>query len=62
MQCNLKEIVSFTVPANTRSSNVMEKIGLKRDINGDFEHHEIDTGHRLSRHILYRLSVEDFKV
>jgi len=37
-QCGLKEIVSFTVPANVRSLRVMEKIGLKRDLKGDFAH------------------------
>lgn len=59
-KCNLKEIFSFTVPANTRSSHVMEKIGLKRDPTGDFAHPEIDPSHRLSHHILYRLSVEEY--
>src|SRR3989344_4831839 len=34
----LKEIVSFTVPANARSIRVMEKIGMTRDLKGDFRH------------------------
>jgi RimJ/RimL family protein N-acetyltransferase len=54
-QCQLTEIVSFTVPANQRSIRVMEKIGLKRDLQGDFAHPKLAANHPLSRHILYRL-------
>lgn len=56
--CGLKEIVSFTVPANVRSIRVMEKIGLKRDLNGDFAHPKLSADHPLSQHILYRLTKE----
>jgi RimJ/RimL family protein N-acetyltransferase len=51
----LKEIVSFTVPANVRSIRVMEKIGMKRDFNGDFDHPYLPPNHKLSKHILYRI-------
>lgn len=54
--CNLQEIVSFTVPVNVRSIRVMERIGLKRDIYGDFAHPKLPVEHPLSKHILYRLS------
>ena len=54
-QCGLKEIVSFTVPANTRSLRVMEKIGMVRDPQGDFAHPKLEPGHRLSHHVLYRI-------
>lgn len=57
----LKEIVSFTVPANLRSIKVMKKIGLKRDMNGDFTHPKLVADHPLSKHILYRIKAEDFK-
>jgi RimJ/RimL family protein N-acetyltransferase len=60
-ECGLKEIVSFTVPANVRSIRVMEKIGLKRDANGDFAHPKLSAGHPLSQHILYRLNASDFQ-
>lgn len=60
MNCNLKKIVSFTVPENTRSSHVMEKIGMKRELSGDFAHPEIDPDHRLSRHILYSMTMEEY--
>jgi len=57
---NLQEIVSFTVPDNKRSIQVMERIGLKRDLNGDFEHPKLPKDHRLLKHILYRLTREDY--
>jgi RimJ/RimL family protein N-acetyltransferase len=53
-QLGLKEIVSFTVPANTRSIRIMEKIGMKRDLSGDFHHPKLPKDHRLSLHVLYR--------
>ena len=56
----LKEIVSFTVPANIRSIRVMEKIGLKRDLNGDFSHPKLPANHSLSHTILYRLTKENY--
>ena len=51
----LDEIVSFTVPANVRSRNVMEKLGMKHDPADDFDHPAIPEGHPLRRHVLYRL-------
>lgn len=51
----LKEIVAFTVPANLRSRRVMEKIGMKRDPDGDFAHPKLPKEHPLSLHVLYRI-------
>lgn len=59
-RCFLKEIVSITVPANVRSLRVMEKIGLKRDRNGDFAHPKLPAEHPLSRHLLYRLTADAY--
>jgi RimJ/RimL family protein N-acetyltransferase len=50
----LDEIVSFTVPANVRSIRVMEKIGMQRDLTGDFAHPKLAAGHPLSKHVLFR--------
>jgi RimJ/RimL family protein N-acetyltransferase len=50
----LKQIVSFTVPANLRSRAVMEKIGMHHDPVDDFDHPSFAEGHRLRRHVLYR--------
>lgn len=51
----LDEIVSFTVPQNLRSRRLMESLGMRRDEAGDFAHPAVPAGHRLSRHVLYRL-------
>jgi RimJ/RimL family protein N-acetyltransferase len=51
----LREIVSFTVPANVRSRAVMERLGMTRDPADDFDHPDIPPGNRLRRHVLYRL-------
>jgi RimJ/RimL family protein N-acetyltransferase len=52
----LGEIVSITVPANTRSRRVMEKIGMTRDPADDFDHPLLAEGHPLRRHVLYRIA------
>lgn len=52
----LEEIVSFTVPANTRSRRVMEKLGMTHNPAEDFNHPQLPPGHPLRRHVLYRLS------
>jgi RimJ/RimL family protein N-acetyltransferase len=51
-EIGLDEVVSFTVPANTRSVRVMEKLGMK--FSGEFDF-AIAEGHPLRRHVLYRL-------
>jgi ribosomal-protein-alanine N-acetyltransferase len=50
----LDEIVAFTIPANTRSRRVMEKIGLV--FSGEFDHPFVAEGHPMRRHVLYRIS------
>src|SRR5262249_43255676 len=52
----LKEIVSFTVPANLASRRVMEKIGMRHDEADDFDHPSFSAGHPLKQHVLYRMS------
>jgi RimJ/RimL family protein N-acetyltransferase len=54
-ELHLDEILSFTVPANVRSRRVMEKIGMRHDQAGDFEHPLLPEGHPLRRHVLYRI-------
>lgn len=51
----LSEIVSFTVPANTRSRAVMERLGMQMDP-ATFEHPGVPAGHVLRTHCSYRLS------
>ena len=52
----LPELVAFTVPANTRSRAVMERLGMRHDPAGDFAHPRLPRGHPLSQHVLFRLS------
>jgi RimJ/RimL family protein N-acetyltransferase len=51
----LAEIVSFTAAANLRSTRVMERLGMRRDRDGDFEHPVVPPGHPTRPHVLYRL-------
>jgi RimJ/RimL family protein N-acetyltransferase len=51
----LLEIVAFTAVANTRSRQLMERLGFARDLNGDFDHPLIPVGHAVRPHVLYRL-------
>jgi RimJ/RimL family protein N-acetyltransferase len=55
----LDEIVSFTVPQNLKSRNVMEKIGMSYDKKDDFNHPNLPENHSLSKHVLYRLKKID---
>ena len=57
---NLEEVVAFTVPGNLRSLRVMEKIGMVRDKDGDFDHPKIAEGDPLRRHVLYRIRKGQF--
>lgn len=52
---HLNEIVSFTAAANARSRRVMNKIGMTHAPADDFDHPSLSVGHRLRRHVLYRL-------
>lgn len=52
----LREIVSITVPANVRSTAVMERIGMTHHPDRDFDHPMFPPGHRLSRHVLYSMT------
>src|SRR5215469_9413525 len=57
----LEEVVSFTVPPNRRSRAVMERLGMRHDAAGDFDHPRLPPGHPLCRHVLYRLRREDWQ-
>jgi RimJ/RimL family protein N-acetyltransferase len=57
-QLGLTEIVSITVPDNTRSRRVMERIGMTHDLAGDFDHPRLPEGHPRCRHVLYRIGRE----
>ncbi len=52
----LSEVVSFTSATNHRSRAVMERLGMHRDPDEDFDHPALPEGHPLRRHVLYRLA------
>jgi ribosomal-protein-alanine N-acetyltransferase len=58
---HLGEIVSFTATGNQRSRRVMERLGLRHDAAGGFEHPSVPVGHRLREHVLYRLTREEWR-
>ncbi len=59
-ELGLDEIVSFTVPQNTRSRAVMERLGMTCDPADDFDHPDLPVGSPLRRHVLYRLRRGDW--
>ena len=55
----LDEVVSFTNVANQPSMRVMEKIGMTRDFDGDFDHPAIEDGSPIKPHVFYRIQSTD---
>ena len=53
-ELGLREIVALTVPENLRSRRVMERLGMTRSPEDDFDHPRLPEG-PLKRHVLYRL-------
>ena len=58
---DLEEVVSITVPDNSKSRRVMEKLGMTRDPADDFDNPTMPDGHPLKRHVLYRLGVAEYR-
>ena len=54
------EIVSFTARRNVPSIRVMEKIGMRRDPQNDFDHPALADDDILRAHVLYRITSEEF--
>ena len=50
----LAEVIAMAVPANAASRRVMDRLGMQRDMAGDFDHPRVPTGQPLRRHVLYR--------
>ena len=61
-ELDLDEIVSFAVRDNRRSTAVMERLGMRADPAGDFDHPNVpDTHPELKRHVVYRLTGADWR-
>lgn len=59
-QLGMEEVVAFTAQANLPSEKVMQAIGMVRDPEGDFDHPNLP-GHELQRHMLYRITREQWQ-
>ena len=51
----IPQVVSYTSVSNQRSRAVMERLGMCRDPDEDFDYPSLPEGHPLRRHVLYRL-------
>ncbi|MES2421962.1 MAG: GNAT family N-acetyltransferase [Pseudomonadota bacterium] len=54
-ELNLPTVWAITVPANTASRTLMERLGMARVHGGDFDHPKLAEDDALRRHILYRI-------
>ncbi|MDA8296061.1 MAG: GNAT family N-acetyltransferase [Actinomycetota bacterium] len=57
----LEEIVSFTARSNVRSQAVMQRLGMARDPDDDFDHPRLAEGHPLRPHVLYRIDAPTWR-
>lgn len=55
-----EEVVSFTAMTNLRSQRVMQRLGMWHDEGGDFDHPNVADDSPLKRHVLYRISREQW--
>lgn len=59
-ELKIPEIVSFTAAGNAKSIRVMQKIGMQHNAGDDFDHPKLDDTSPFKRHVLYRLTREDY--
>jgi RimJ/RimL family protein N-acetyltransferase len=57
----LAEVVSMTAVPNEPSQRVMQRLGMHRDPQDDFDHPNVAAGHWLRRHVLYRLTADEWR-
>jgi RimJ/RimL family protein N-acetyltransferase len=57
----LDEVVSFTAVVNLPSRRVMERLGMHHDPAEDFDHPAVPSGHEVERHVLYRISAQEWR-
>ncbi|UTW54271.1 GNAT family N-acetyltransferase [Kordiimonas sp. SCSIO 12610] len=54
------EVISITSENNVPSMRVMEKIGMHRDHDNDFDHPDVPDESPIKPHVLYRISADTF--
>jgi RimJ/RimL family protein N-acetyltransferase len=59
-ELGLDEVVALAVPANERSLAVMRRVGMTHDPADDFDLPDLPAGDPLRRHVLYRLTHEQW--
>ena len=52
--------MAFTTVSNQPSQAVMQRLGMARDLAGDFDHPALPGDHPLKAHVLYRISAASF--
>ncbi len=57
----LQEIISLTSIPNVRSQVVMKRIGMHHEPQNDFDHPKLPKEHKLSRHVLYRIKLSEWR-
>ncbi len=58
----MEAVVSFAVEKNTRSTSVMERLGMHRLPHLDFSHPRVpDTHPHLQRHVVYAITSDEWK-
>lgn len=57
----LAEVVSFTAVVNEPSIAVMRRLGMHTDPAEDFDHPSVPEGHPVRRHVLYRLTADEWR-
>ncbi len=60
-ELGVAEVVSFTTTGNRRSRKVMEKLGMVRRPEDDFDHPGVPASWSGRRHVLYRMSREEWR-
>ena len=56
-----EEVVSFTTTRNERSRHVMEKLGMVRRPEDDFDHPRVPPTWTGRRHVLYRITKDEWR-
>ncbi|MES2951292.1 MAG: GNAT family N-acetyltransferase [Pseudomonadota bacterium] len=60
-QLELPQVVAMSVPNNAPSHHVMDRIGMLRDAAADFDHPRVPADSPLRRHILHRITPEQWR-